>query len=184
MTALTENVRLLVPTAAALARVLGISPPAVSKALGRGKINSEPNGAFDVLACVQSWRHYTWPSLQRPNATRLPCLQPWHGFTDDDLRVLIVRTRAEGGEVLECDDDGEWEPVPLLADVLRAGTPLGIASSLELDEVGADGSWWYAQPGVWAPALAARLELDQDVVRDALRAAMRGSLAELAERRT
>lgn len=57
----------VVDTDAALARILGVSRPAVVKAEARGKIGRRlDNGLWDVWGVIEKWRHSTMPTLQRP----------------------------------------------------------------------------------------------------------------------
>lgn len=103
-------VRLLVPTTAALARVLGVSAPAIRKAESWGKIKREDDGTWDVLAAVEGWRYSTDSRLQRRSRTRLRCLSPARRFTRRDLAELVERTRGVGGEVIALDDDVDAVP--------------------------------------------------------------------------
>jgi hypothetical protein len=67
--------RLLVETDAQLAKVLGVSAPAVRDAEQRGKIEREPDGRWDVFWAVRCWRESTHPGLQRPG--RAQQFRPW-----------------------------------------------------------------------------------------------------------
>jgi hypothetical protein len=59
----------------ALAKALGVSPPAVRDAEWRGKIRREPDGRWNVLRVVKDWRRHTNPRLQRPGQARE--FRPW-----------------------------------------------------------------------------------------------------------
>jgi hypothetical protein len=67
--------RALVKTDVQLAKVLGVSPPAVRDAARRGKIVRELDGRWDVLRVVRQWRQATRPRLQRPGQARE--FRPW-----------------------------------------------------------------------------------------------------------
>jgi hypothetical protein len=57
--------RVVVRSTEHLARVLGVSPRAVNKAEEAGRIQREPDGAWDVHAVVNAWRDGVHSALQR-----------------------------------------------------------------------------------------------------------------------
>src|SRR5262245_47502872 len=82
--------RALVASTAALAKILGVSTEAVRKAELRGKITREPDGCWDAVGALASWRGYTSAALQRPD--RAPEWRPWlcpaiplHDFVWDEF---------------------------------------------------------------------------------------------------
>ena len=92
----------MIETDVELARAIGVSPPAVRKAWHRGTIRREPDGRWDVLGVVQSWRANTHPGLQRPG--RALEFRPWL----DPCVPLEASIWAE--LVRRCDAVGvEWE---------------------------------------------------------------------------
>ena len=110
----------IVGTDAALARILGVTRPAIADAERRGKIRRRRDGWWDVLQVVCDWRHNTWGGLQRPH--RASVFRPWLDV-DLPLRGSILvelerRAVAEGAEhVDECwragDSDFEEEDLVL-----------------------------------------------------------------------
>src|SRR2546430_2278252 len=96
--------RFYVDTDARLARILGVTAPAVRKAAERGRIERTADGRWDVLGAVRSWRFYTSPALQRPSATLRPWLDPETPLTPGIISELVRRARAEGAA--KADDGG------------------------------------------------------------------------------
>src|SRR5262249_54737875 len=60
---------------AALARVLGVSRPAIRDAEARGRICRAPDGSWNLINVVADWRAHTDPRLQRPARGRE--FRPW-----------------------------------------------------------------------------------------------------------
>src|SRR5262245_47611258 len=97
--------RAMVETNVALARILGVSQPAIVKAEARGRIEREVDGSWDVFRVVDDWRASTLASLQR----RVGEFRPWLS-NDTPLSPCIWlelerRARAEGADVFWEEDD-------------------------------------------------------------------------------
>ncbi len=90
--------RFVVWTDAALARILGVTRPAIRKAELPGKITRRPDGAWDVFTALHSWRLYTHPLLQRPVGEFRPWLDPQVPLTRGIVAEIIRRARAEGAQ--------------------------------------------------------------------------------------
>jgi hypothetical protein len=95
----------IVETNVALARILGVSQPAIYRAEQVGRIERSPDGSWDVFQVVKAWRASTNPMLQRPSGT----FRPWlDGFTTLSPCVwgeLKRRAQAEGARVFWEDGD-------------------------------------------------------------------------------
>src|SRR5262245_30195341 len=100
----------IVQSTASLARILGVSAPAIRKAEARGKI-SRTRGRWDAVACLMRWRATTMPSLQRPGQGRefRPWLDPSTPLTDYIWGAFCRRCAAEGAVWEEYEDGEEWE---------------------------------------------------------------------------
>jgi hypothetical protein len=92
--------RALVKTDVQLARVLGVSPPAVRDAARRGKIVRELDGRWDVLRVVRQWRETTRPRLQRSGQARefRPWLDPCIPLASSVWDELVRRVDDAGAE--------------------------------------------------------------------------------------
>jgi hypothetical protein len=91
----------LVDTDGQLARVIGVTQPAIRKAELRGRITREPDGRWDVLAVVDDWRQHTRPLLQRHGRGQF---HPW-------LDVEVPLVRSVWAELMKRADaaGAEWE---------------------------------------------------------------------------
>src|SRR2546428_12319362 len=94
-----------VETDAQLARILGVTAPAIRKAEEDERIFRCDDGTWDVLGAVEDWRENTCESLQRPSGTFRPWLDAETPLTDCIMAELARRARAEGA--VEVEDDGE-----------------------------------------------------------------------------
>jgi hypothetical protein len=97
----------IVDTDAQLARVLGVTPPAVRKAEQRGVIKREPDSSWDAFAALEQWRTRIHPLLQRP--ARAPIFRPWLDpctpLSGCIWREFVRRAEAAGADIYEDDED-------------------------------------------------------------------------------
>jgi hypothetical protein len=107
----------VVGTDAALARILGVTRPAVVDAEQRGKIRRRRDGFWDVLQAVRDWRANTWGGLQRPRraSTFRPWLDPNLPFRASLLAELERRAVGEGAERVP-DEPADQEGDDLVLD--------------------------------------------------------------------
>jgi hypothetical protein len=97
----------IVQTNVALARILGVSQPAIVKAEQIGKIVRESDGTWDVFKVVDDWRDGTCSALQRRAGTFRPWLDAETDLTPYIRHELERRARAEGADVFWEDDADE-----------------------------------------------------------------------------
>ena len=97
----------IVETNTALARIIGVSQPAIVQAERRGKIEREDDGTWDVYRVVESWRDSTMPTLQRAAGSFRPWLDAETPLSACIWRELERRARAEGADIVWQDDDEE-----------------------------------------------------------------------------
>src|SRR5262245_6774706 len=93
--------RFYVETSSALARILGVTPAAVSKARLEGRITAAPDGRFDVFGALADWRENTFTGY----AKRPVWLDPKVPLTGRRLDRLVARCRSE--KAVEDDDTND-----------------------------------------------------------------------------
>jgi hypothetical protein len=90
-----------------LAKILGVSQPAIVKAEQAGRIEREADGTWDAYRVVEDWRDNTHSMLQRPTGTFRPWLDAETPLSPCVWRELERRARAEGADVFWDDDADE-----------------------------------------------------------------------------
>src|SRR4030095_10652148 len=97
--------RALVDTDTQLAAILGVARPAIVKAERRGKIERTEAGRWDAVRCLERWRMYTHPGLQRPERARefRPWLDPATPLTECIWQEVVRPAAAQGAEWEDSD---------------------------------------------------------------------------------
>ncbi len=101
----------IVQTNVALARILGVSQPAIVRAEQAGRIEREGNGTWDALRVIEDWRGSTCGALQRHEQARefRPWLDPETTLSECVWNEVKRRARAEGADVFWEDDADEHD---------------------------------------------------------------------------
>jgi predicted DCC family thiol-disulfide oxidoreductase YuxK len=182
------SLRALVPSDQALAAVLGVTRPAVRRAVEDGRIVRSADAQWHVFAVVQDWRENTWGALQRRGAVPRPWLDPRRRWTAALRARLIRRTRAVGGTVEAYDPTARtWRATPDPLELLEAGTrsPVPSADWMEIESIIPRAGCWLEWFTSGAPRIAEACGADVATLRPALeregytmlRYMLRGALA-------
>jgi hypothetical protein len=86
----------VIQTQRGLGKILGVSHVAVGKAERDGRIQRLPDGAFDVITCLDCWRDNTYPALYRHEGR--PWLDTDRPLEGRVLAALLRRIEASGAE--------------------------------------------------------------------------------------
>ena len=102
---------MVVRSSAALARVLGVSLPAVSKAEREGRISRRRDGWWDVFDALRAWRRNTLGTLQRPQRGSVfrPWLDPETPLTEVIRFEVARRARLEGAEEVQNHEEDDLD---------------------------------------------------------------------------
>ena len=161
-----------------LAKILEVSPTAITKAERLGRIARELDGAWDVLAVVQAWRAGVHRYMQRDPS-------PWVDPGEElNVTMLIRRARYAGGQVqFRPDGEDEWQDHRDPVARVNGGESFDPETSAddylavsELNGLAPGAGYWLDVPEMTAPIVATLAGVAQKKARAALDAAVRVAL--------